>query len=212
MLLPYGLSAPFLIPSVLPNCLKEGSRREFDQGLSTPPSPQKPSRNRTLKSDKIMNAFYVKHFPKKTEPEEEKVTQSLPKWRNVCIPIAYFSETYMRPSFWTTLAWFCMDFKFPRVRPQSLPRRSITKVRRKNHPRSLFQKKNLAMDVQSELQRYPKISINQAPDQPGTRTWHLLIQFNITSIKHHINLHTCDINLRNFPVDNSGPPTIIKAE
>ena len=90
ILLPYVLSTQFVIPWVLPNCLKGGSGREFDQGLSPGGSPRlkKHSRNRRLKIDKIVNAFNVKHFPQKSSPRKKKSPKvSLNDAKN-CIPIA----------------------------------------------------------------------------------------------------------------------------
>ena len=83
---------------------------------------------------------------------------------------------FVKPSFWTTLAWFCLDFTFPGIRTsmqklsKSLPKRSIAKVLRKRKHYH-FLKNNLKTDVQSALQRCRKICINPAPDHPGTPSW-----------------------------------------
>ena len=83
------LVCPFLIPSVLPNCLKGGSGREFDQGLSVHALPPKtPSRNRRLKIDKIVHAFNVKHFPQKSSPRKKHSLKVSLSYAKNCIPIA----------------------------------------------------------------------------------------------------------------------------
>ena len=51
------------------------------------------------------------------------------------------------------------------------PQKKYNKSSKKNQPDITFLTNNLEIDVQSALQRCPKIPINPAPDHPGTPRW-----------------------------------------
>jgi hypothetical protein len=51
------------------------------------------------------------------------------------------------------------------------PQKKYNESSKKNKPSITFLTKNLEIDVQSALQRYPKFLINPAPDHPGTPRW-----------------------------------------
>ena len=76
-----------------------------------------------------------KHHPKSVEMTQRLHTNRIQK---------HTFTIFVKPSFWTILLWFCIDFTSPgmrtsmQMRTKSLPRRSITKLRRQNIPRSLF--------------------------------------------------------------------------
>ena len=135
--------------------------------LRDPPPPPKHSRNRRLKDWWNSDFFLCQAFSSKIEPEEEKVIQSLPKLRQELHTNRIQKHTFLifvKPSFWTTVARFCIDFKSPGIRTsmqkrsKSLPRRSITKVLRKNKPLSLFSRKTRKLTFKVHSKGAPKSS------------------------------------------------------
>ena len=51
------------------------------------------------------------------------------------------------------------------------PQKKYNKSSKKNQPTITFLTKHLEIDVQSALQRCPKLPIRPAPDHPGTPRW-----------------------------------------
>ena len=76
---------------------------------------------------------------------------------------------FMKPSFWATLAWFCIDFTSPGIRtfmqkrPKSLPRRSKTKFQEKLTHDLVFDEK--LTNVRSKCT--PKVPQNPYKSSPG---------------------------------------------
>ena len=89
------LSAPFFFNSVLPNCFKEGSGREFGQGSSIQSStPSKAIPKFSPKKWKKNGCFfYVKHVPQKSSPRKKKSPKVF--WNDATCAYQSHPKTYL---------------------------------------------------------------------------------------------------------------------